>query len=565
MHRAMVQQCLFGFSAGRCKHETMVSDNALLQRFVSERSQEAFAEFVSRHIGLVYHAALRQLNGDAHRAEDVTQQVFTDLARKAASLVAHPMIEGWLHTSTRFAARNLQRNEKNRQRYEREAGTMNSLLREESPAGAWEQLRPMIDDAVHQLDGRDRYAVLLRFFEGRTFAEVGVALGVGEDAARMRVERALAKLQRMLERRGVASTATALGVALANQAALAVPAGLSATVTGMALAGAGAAGASATGAALLNLMSITKITIGLAVIVALAGVGAAVREASAVRFLRGEWQNADHERSLAGAMNTRLQAKLAEADRDAKSARERIASLEQALQLSKQTSANPPAAHTSTAVNPYTNPEYSRLYLQKYRASLGLKYGALYKALQLTPDQISKFEAALADGEQGIIDIWAAAGSQGLTISGNSSSATSVARLTSDPMNSVQENLKSLLGESGYAAYQQFNRTQPASELVTSLAGAVYYSDTPLSSQQGTALAQIITNNTTTIKTPMADDGGGPVFSLSTSTDWNGVNSQAQAILTPTQLSALQAIGNLKQMDQNLISIQQGTPPAAKR
>ena len=301
------------------------------------------------------------------------------------------MIEGWLHTSTRFAARNLQRNEKNRQRYEREAGTMNSLLREESPAGAWEQLRPMIDDAVHQLDGRDRYAVLLRFFEGRTFAEVGVALGVGEDAARMRVERALAKLQRMLERRGVASTATALGVALANQAALAVPAGLSATVTGMALAGAGAAGASATGAALLNLMSTTKITIGVAVIVALAGVGAAVREASAVRLLRGEWQNADHERSLAGAMNTRLQAKLAEADRDAKSARERIASLEQALQLSKQTSANPPAAHTSTAVNPYTNPEYSRLYLQKYRASLGLKYGACLPEFVAAIDKTDDF------------------------------------------------------------------------------------------------------------------------------------------------------------------------------
>src|SRR5262245_50135383 len=104
-----------------------MNDSELLRQFVKEYSQEAFAELVRRRVGLVYAAALRQLGGDTHRAEDVTQEVFVDLARKAPSLLRHPILIGWLFTSTHFAAAKVVRTEQRRARREGEAHAMHDL------------------------------------------------------------------------------------------------------------------------------------------------------------------------------------------------------------------------------------------------------------------------------------------------------------------------------------------------------------------------------------------------------------------------------------------------------
>lgn len=247
-------------------------DIALLRRYAEERSEAAFAEIVRRHVSLVYHAALRQTGGDATLAEDATQAVFADLAQKAGTLLGRPVLTGWLYTSTRFAAMNARRTERRRQAREQEAHLMHELTHETTPAADWERLRPVIDDALHTLDERDREAVLLRFFEGRAFAEVGRDLRLSEEAARKRVERALEKMQTALAQRGVKSTAAALGIALAGQAAVAAPAGLAASVTVAALAGASAAGTGGIAAA-VSFMTITKITTGLAALVVLGVVG----------------------------------------------------------------------------------------------------------------------------------------------------------------------------------------------------------------------------------------------------------------------------------------------------
>lgn len=217
---------------------TVSTDTELLRRYVEDRSEAAFAELVRLHLNLVYFAALRQLGGDVHRAKDVAQTVFTDLARKAASLTGRATLTGWLHTSTRFAAAKARRADLSRQQHEQEATTMNALLSEPDPAVEWERLRPLIDDAIHELDDRDREAVLLRFFEGRPFAEIGVTLRLSEDAARMRVDRALDKLRTALARRGVKSTSTALATIFANQIGAAAPAGLATSIAATAFAGA---------------------------------------------------------------------------------------------------------------------------------------------------------------------------------------------------------------------------------------------------------------------------------------------------------------------------------------
>jgi RNA polymerase sigma factor (sigma-70 family) len=242
----------------------MIDDATLLHRYADNRSEGDFAELVRRHLNLVYSAALRQVNGDTHLAQDVTQLVFTDLARKAGSLARHRVLAGWLFTSTRFAAAKLVRGEQRRRTREQEA----ELMQESDPTAAldWERMRPVLDDALAELNEADREAILLRYLQGCDFAQVGARLALTDNAARMRVDRAVDKLRGRLARRGVTSTAAALSLVLANQAVIAAPAGLAVTVTGTALAGAGTA-------ATLTFMSLTKIQLSLASAVVVTGAG----------------------------------------------------------------------------------------------------------------------------------------------------------------------------------------------------------------------------------------------------------------------------------------------------
>lgn len=298
----------------------MIDDAQLLRRYAEDRTEEAFAELVRRHLNLVYSAALRQTNGDAHLARDVAQLVFTDLARKAAALAEHRVLAGWLFTSTRFAAAKLVRGERRRQAREAEAQTMNEILHEPAENHDWERVRPVLDAALSELSEADREAVLLRYFEGREFAEVGARLRLTENAARMRVERALDKLHGLLARRGVTSTTAALGAALAGQAVVAAPAGLAAAVTGAALAGVGAtiAGTAAgTGAAATaTFMTMTKLQIGFASALAVAGATGYVMQAQTNAGLRDELAGLREEnRAIAAAQaeNLRLARTAAEA------------------------------------------------------------------------------------------------------------------------------------------------------------------------------------------------------------------------------------------------------------
>lgn len=247
----------------------MSEDQELLRRYAGEGAEDAFAELVRRHVDLVYSVALRQVNGDAHLAQDVVQTVFADLAVKAASVARHRVLAGWLFVSARYAAAKLVRGEQRRRAREREAQLMETNRPTGGGAEAWEQVKPVLDDALGELEETDRAAILLRFFEGRGFAEVGARLELSENTARMRVERALDKLHAQLGRRGVTSTTAALAVALAGQAVTAAPTGLVAAATQAGLA-AGVAG-SAIGAGVF--MGMTKIQAAVCGCLLAAGVG----------------------------------------------------------------------------------------------------------------------------------------------------------------------------------------------------------------------------------------------------------------------------------------------------
>src|SRR6185295_15576629 len=123
-------------------------DTDLLRRYAEEKSEAAFAELVQRHVNVVYACALRRVGGDAHLAEDVTQVVFTGLARDAASLCRRPVLIGWLFTATRFASAQVVRTERRRHAREHEAHLMDELTSDPRTNAEWERLRPVLDEAL---------------------------------------------------------------------------------------------------------------------------------------------------------------------------------------------------------------------------------------------------------------------------------------------------------------------------------------------------------------------------------------------------------------------------------
>ena len=154
-----------------------LSDAQLLRDYAEHGAEAAFAEIVARHTDLIYSAALRQVYSP-DLARDVTQSVFTDLARKArtisANLSPEASLVGWLYRGTRFAARDLYRNETRRTQRERQA--MEQLHPTPETTPDWEHLRPVLDDAMSELDDTDRDALLLRYFKNHDLrTEIGRA------------------------------------------------------------------------------------------------------------------------------------------------------------------------------------------------------------------------------------------------------------------------------------------------------------------------------------------------------------------------------------------------------
>jgi len=547
----------------------MNEDLELLRRFADRAGEVAFAELVRRHVSLVYFAALRRVDGRTQLAEEVTQSVFARLAVEARRMLARKtVLAGWLYVAAKHTAANALRAEKRRETREQEAMVMQDLLDTRQEEAAWAAIRPEIDSALDALSERDRDAVLLRFFEGRAFGEIGEELRVSEDAARVRVNRALEKLRGLLAKRGVTSTAAALGGLLTGNAAVAAPVGLAASVTGAVLAGGGVVGfasagvggmasalsasaGGAAGAGVLTFMSTTKLIMTVACVVAAVAVGTAVwqnrmmgkvrmeavllrqeneRLAAAIVLRDTTKQNSERAQGLPVSGTNGL------ADQR-KPGEEKIA---EAKSPDPKEAADPVKAVAERLAPILLDPAYQELSVQVHRTALPMTYGAFYRTLNLTADQINQLERLLTERKQNQIDLLVASQTQGMSIDD-----PSLSRLKNI---GTEAALHALLGENGYRAFERYEKTLPAREEVERVASGVYYTESPLSLAQGEALAEIIVANTK----------AGPtrgVVELPGQVSWEAVYADAAKVLSPTQLHAMKIQKEKADMDQQFLSL----------
>jgi len=266
------------------------SDVQLLSDYVEGGNEAAFRELVARHTDFLYSAALRQVDSP-DIAGDLTQGVFTDLARKARPLAEKTpggnSLAGWLHRSTRYASLNYLRDTRRRIANERQA--MEQLIINSESAPDWLPIRPVLDEAMDSLGDEDREALLLRYFKNLDFRAVGLALGVSDDTAQKRVSRAVERLREFFSKRHVTIGASGLAVVLSANAVQAAPVGLAATISSAALAGTAISTSTiitATKTIAMTTIQKTAITAALAVVV-----GAGIYEAHQASNMRHQVQD----------------------------------------------------------------------------------------------------------------------------------------------------------------------------------------------------------------------------------------------------------------------------------
>lgn len=243
-----------------------MSEYELLEAFIKKRSEEAFAELVSRYAGLVYSVARRRM-ANATLAEDITQIVFIRFAKTPPKVKSHAELVSWLHRTTVNVTIDTWRSETRRRNREQQATIMESNTSENE---IWDEITPNLDEALNQLNEQDRQALLLRFFGRKAMRDVGFALGVSEDAAKMRVSRALDRLRTQLGVGGTACTVAVLGTILAERSVEAVPSQLISRLAALRLPlGAGLIGL---GGLFGSLLRIPKFNLGVGAVV-LAAIG----------------------------------------------------------------------------------------------------------------------------------------------------------------------------------------------------------------------------------------------------------------------------------------------------
>lgn len=511
----------------------MPDDVTLLRRYAETRDEIAFAELVRRHIDGVHSVALRRVGFDAHLARDVAQNVFIVLARDARRLSRHPVLTGWLYTTTRHVAANAVRSETRRRQREQTAEAMNDALAKAPPEAGWEQMAPVLEAAIDELGEADRLAVLLRFIDRRSFADIGTVLQVTEDAARKRVERALEKLRATLGRHGVVSTGSALAGTLTANAVVAAPAGLLGAITEGALASAAAGGSAAT------FWGLGKISLGVAAATIVVG--------GATLALQ---HPADVSRPAVADASPSVPAPRTDS-------RATGASLAALPTAASDSGGRPPSTASTTRTResapPVSSPAFPSGQIRQWLAAANdpavfarltasgraltlQRYSHLIDQFQLTAEQTEAFLRLLDDKRQAPMDLAVASLKNGLDPRDDVAGFQS--RVAAEK-SAVEKRISALLGRERYLEYQAYNRQLSRETIFIRLNEQMGGTEQALTAEQTTRLQQLMEENRTT------------------SVD---LSEAARAFLSPAQVDALQDVLEVRETRKNQIPT--SLPPA---
>ncbi|MFT3783427.1 MAG: sigma-70 family RNA polymerase sigma factor [Nibricoccus sp.] len=416
-----------------------MDDIALLREYAERGSEPAFRRLVELHIDLVYTAALRRTFGDPHRAQEITQMVFTDLARKASQLQKHNLLVGWLHRSTQWAASNLRRTEQRRITNELAAAKEQQISKPDL-AVDWQQISPLLDTALDQLSEADRDAVLLRYFENKSFAEIGERLRLSENAARMRVERALDKLQTSLAKGGITSTAAALAIALAQNAVAATPSGVASAITTAALGG--VAGGGGTLGALYFMTKLQLTAFGLLAIGLTVGLSLQLR------------------------YNHELETKLSQLQQQQKGA-ETTASDIHAQIIAQESRLKQLEAVLAARTPQLTSEQQERVRLDTVvrKGELDWNYAMLFRRLKLPAYVLDKFKELIVERNQAVYDAFKLARNQGV----ETYSSDEEIRISQSGTEEIDGRIAALIGAEKYGQFREWTDLQPYIQWARSL------------------------------------------------------------------------------------------------
>ncbi|MDF9827478.1 RNA polymerase sigma factor (sigma-70 family) [Ereboglobus sp. PH5-10] len=513
----------------------MPTDAELLCAYAGKHSEAAFTELVERRVGFVYNAALRQLAGDAHMAHDVTQIVFSLVARKAAALARHECLSGWLYTTTTHVARRALRDARNRQKREQEAVIMSEIQKSEPtmPEAEFAKLRPLLDDALGALRDGEREAVLLRFFDKCSFGEIGAKLKMSEDAARMRVTRAVEKMRTVFAKRGVTSSAVAVGMLMTAEAAASAPAGLAATVSAGSLVSAGGTLAAIAGAGgIMAFMGSTKITMAAL---------AALCIAAGMTFYGTQQERAAEARLMqAKDENSKLTGQLAAAERKANIQRQRTTSGGRAPmgRSAEETEAARLAGEKLLAEHPEIRDKLKMLGV----SSSFIKAHRVADELELSAEQrAALIDACATNWSMSMRDV---PGYGAVTLGGRKPGDSGHSRKEQD------DRIRDLLGDDGFEKYKAAEeRHSKYARYSRTMASALYFTETPLAAEQARALERVCAD--------LREAQGGPVDKA---VWWDALEARSQAFLSETQMITLRKMkerlqsnyeGQLRQEEQS--------------
>ena len=476
-------------------------DSELLRRYAREKSDAAFAALVARHVNMVYSAALRK-TGNPAAAQEITQAVFVILAQKANRLLPHPALSGWLYQTTRLTAANFLRTEIRRTRREQEA-YMQSLSRQTEPE-LWTQITPLLEDAMGDLGEKDRNALALRFFEGKTFSEIGTAFRVSENAARKRTDYALEKLRAYFLKRGVTSTTGSIAAAISANSVHAAPAMLAKTAAAVALAK-GATASTSTLALVKGALKImawtnSKVVIGASVVVLLAvqhhqNTAQARQIAAARQQLNGqaealasaESRAQELERQTAGILETES------------SQQQDLERLQARRKVAGQGGRSLAGVHTPSTLlaAALSNPDAREALRRQLFTANRTRWSPLIEGLKLNQEDTDKLLGIGAD--RGLADLETAVAFTQGTLTAEAAMQTE-ANTERDATNQI----RLLLGDAGFAGYQECQMEFPARTLVDQYNKQL--GPFPISAFQREALARVIEAEPPEVASGLAGD-----------------------------------------------------------